>query len=621
MIFDESRYLFGLIVVPVALAMGWWVLRRTEKVLAFFSSRPRFDRATVVSALLLEAVGFGLLFCALAGPEREETADELASRPLDVVVALDVSLSMWAEDVAPNRLGRARRAVRALIDRLVARGGKASPERADSARLGVVEFAGTARVVSPLTRDFRVIDEILPALDGRSMESFGSDLASGLDAALGLFDDPNAARAVIVVTDGEHRGDSSSFEALIDAACSRRVSVFALVVGTSEGARIPLQGGTEFVTDGTGREVLSRSRTDLIDRIVQACGGERVTTQDKAFPMDALFEDLAERAGLEGFTPVDLSDRSLFQWFLLASLLCFLASLGLNRYASLGTAVRVPFVTAALILGSCGAGEGLDRAREGDRFFQEKDFAGAGASFERALTLLPDHDGIVLNLGLVRYCQRRYGEAAVYLGRAADSTDRRVSLPARFSLGLCDYRSSLGALERAEHDHTAASSAALTAASSAALKAASSAALKAASSAARRGAGIFEALARDGFRPADSRQNEEVLLDLVDEIDRKLAELESRHDNGETRENSSGDAARESATQVGDDEAGGLTAKEAPRRSPEASAAFAHWADDPGTLSLDEIRRIYARLDELKRGRQSREAHRAGQRLTGEVDW
>ena len=590
MIFQDWRYLLGLGLAPVALVTGWWALRRAESVLTFFSSRNRFHRLTVVSALLLEAAGLGLLFCALAGPEREETADELARKPLDVVVALDVSLSMGAEDVAPSRIGRARRAVRALIECLVARGGSASSDRPDGARLGVVEFAGTARVVSPLTSDFRVIDEILPTLDGRNIGAFGADLAAGIDASLQLFADSPAARDLIVVTDGEHRGDRSRFEALIDAARSSRVSISALI----------------DATDSTGREVLTRSRTDLIDPIVQACGGKRVTTQDESFPIDSLFEDLAEGAGTTVLPPTDRSDRSLFQWFLLASLLCFLAGVGLTQWAALGPAARVPLVTATLILGSCGAGEGLDLAREGDRFFQERNFDAAAASFESALRLDPDHDGIRLNLGLAGYRRGMYAEAASCFERAARSNDRRLSLPARFCLGLCHYRSALGALETAGQ---------------AALNAAGQAALNAAAQAARCGADIFGTLALEGFRRTDSRQNEEILLGLAEEIGKTLAELEASVDNGADGERSPGDGAEQNAAQGGAEEAGGLTGRETPRRSPEGRAAVARWADDPKELSPEEIRRIYARLDELKRGRQSREAHRVRQRLEGEVDW
>jgi len=609
-IFDQWRYLLGLGLVPAALIVGWWALRGKEEALRFLTSRHRFHRPTVVAALLLESAGLGLLFCALAGPERTETAEELARRPLDVVVALDVSLSMGAEDVAPSRIVRARRALGALVDRLAARGESVLSDGPRNARLGLVEFSGAARVVSPLTSDFRVIGEILPSLDGREMDVTGSDLASGIEAALELFAAQSAARLaaqsaardLIVITDGEHRGGLSTLEALIAAARGGRVSVSALIVGTPEGARIPLPGGTEYVTDSAGGSVLTRSRTDLVAPIVRASGGTLVTSQERSFPMDTLFEALAERAGTSAPAPADGGDRSLFQWFLLASLLCFLAGGLLNRWAAPGGAARVPLAAAVLLLCSCGAGDSLDCAREGDRFFRNGDLFAAAAAFEEALSLDPDNDGISLNLGLVAYSRGDYAGAARFFERALDSTDRRLSLPARFCLGLCHYRRTLGALEEGSAG-------------------AARAALEKALEAARAGAGIFESLVALRFRPADSKQNEEILLALADEIGKKMAALDATVDNGSREESSSGDGADRNAARGGAEETAGLTGRAAPRRPPEGAQRVDGWADDPGDLSPDEIRRIYARLDELKRGRQEREARRMAQRMTGEVDW
>ncbi len=609
MIFDRWHYLLGVLSVPLILGAGWWAVRRTETVLNFLSPSSRFDRLFVLSALLLEAAGFGLLFCALAGPERLETPSETARKPLDVVVAVDTSLSMRAEDVAPNRIGRARREVRALIDRLVERDRCAASDRSGSSRLGLVEFARTARIVSPLTRDFQIFDGILPAVDGRNMETVGSDLAAGMSAGLRLFDDSPAARNLIVVTDGEHRAGDSEFEALGDEARDRKVSVYALVVGTPEGARIPLGLEQGFLTDGAGQEVLTRGRVDLIGPFVRSLGAVCVASADRAFPMDALFEELAGRARLEVSSPDDRSDRSLFQWFLLAGLLCFLAGIGLDlrrpfaKGASVSIRPAAAIVTAAaigLLFLSCGTREGADLVRKGNRFFQVGDFARAATSFDGALTFLPDHGGIKLNLGLARYRQGRYGEASLSLERAAESTDRQVSLPARFGLGLCDYKIALEALEKVDSDQ---------------------ARLELARRAAHRGIGIFDALAEEGFRKTETEQNRDILQDIADRIGRRLAEEAEPSDNMDSADRSTGDPAAEGAPLSEEEASGGLTASEARQPPPEGSARVIGWADDPGTLSPAEISRIYARLEELKKARQSRDAQKARERLAGEVDW
>lgn len=191
------------------------------------------------------------------GPDEGLSA---APRGADIVVAFDVSRSMWAADVLPDRLGAAKSAVSALLD--VARGD----------RVGLVAFAGEARVVAPLSGDMAAIRGMLDELDPGSVERGGSDPGIALDAALSVLASREGdGAAVIVVTDAEE-ATARWIEACRRAADARvRVDVFP--VGTADGAKIPLPGGRAFVTDATGADVVSRARPDVFAAGVAATGG------------------------------------------------------------------------------------------------------------------------------------------------------------------------------------------------------------------------------------------------------------------------------------------------------------------------------------------------------------
>lgn len=242
----------GVAVVVVA----WLRLRRERRVRLSAAIGPRMDRLLRNAGRAEGArpwiAGAALFVAATAAlePLGADAGLSAAPRGADIVVAFDVSRSMWAADVPPDRLGAAKSAVSALLD--AARGD----------RVGLVAFAGEARVIAPLSGDVAAIRGMLDELDPGSVERGGSDPGSALDAALSLL----AARegdgaTVIVVTDAEEATPRWSDACRRAADAGIRVDLFA--VGTVSGAKIPLPGGRAFVTDGTGADVVSRARPDV----------------------------------------------------------------------------------------------------------------------------------------------------------------------------------------------------------------------------------------------------------------------------------------------------------------------------------------------------------------------
>jgi Ca-activated chloride channel family protein len=225
----------------------------------------------------------------------------------DVVLCLDVSRSMLATDLAPDRLGRARGEIRALA------------EHAKGDRIGLVVFAGEARPLVPLTRDLRSLAEMALAADPLSVKKGGTDLGAALDAALALLGDRRPA-AIVLVTDGEDLG-GSGLEAARRCAL-RGVAVHCLGLGTALGGKIA-EGGA-FLKDRSGAEVVSALDPAGLRRIAEAAGGAFVENGSLSRLWDAEIAAPERPAG-------DAGDGGDYRWPLSLAVLLWLVDLSLGE--------------------------------------------------------------------------------------------------------------------------------------------------------------------------------------------------------------------------------------------------------------------------------------------------
>jgi len=219
---------------------------------------------------------------------------------LDVVFAVDVSLSMMAEDAQPSRLARSGDLMRAVVQDLA------------GARFGVVAFTGSASRLLPLTEDHAAIESILDVVGPELLSTPGTDLERALSTAFGSFPaDSDRHRAVVVFSDGEaHSGDES---VPAREAAARGIGVFTVTVGTPQGSAVPLRdGGRAF--DRDGNPVQSRADPARMRRIAEIGGGVHVDASDSgAFSRlpDALSE-FEGRRDSEGFRTVPVERYRFF---------------------------------------------------------------------------------------------------------------------------------------------------------------------------------------------------------------------------------------------------------------------------------------------------------------------
>ncbi len=306
--------------VPVVLVpfAAWAVARAAARRREFFGPQaarlaPRFSRSRRLLRDGLLAGALALLVAALARPEHGQWMREVNLRGVDVLVVLDTSRSMLATDLAPDRLERAKREVRALLDRL----------RGD--RAGLVAFSGDARLVCPLTSDPSSFRVFLDDLDSNSLGRGGTAVGEGLEQALDALEDAaEGARVVVLLTDGEDHDSDPPPDQVAYRALALGIPVHVIAFGTAEGSTIPVRlddGDTDVVRDQDGQPVISAPNEPLLASITGITGGAFVSAERTPFPMDELWDKrIAVMEGVTRASSLRSEGVNRYQWALVAAL-------------------------------------------------------------------------------------------------------------------------------------------------------------------------------------------------------------------------------------------------------------------------------------------------------------
>jgi len=259
---------------------------------------------------LLSAI-FAIL--ALARPQWGVIEDPVFEQSREILIGLDLSRSMQADDIKPSRLARAKLLVQSLLERL------------QGERVGLVVFSGTAFLQSPLSTDYEILQDLLPDLGPDFLPEGGTAYKALLKTSLDAFSTTsNADRFLIILSDGEALDDD--WKPLIASLKERNVRVISLGVGTTQGAMIP-DGSGGLVKDERGAAVLSRLEPATLQELVSATNG---TYRDASTWIDvsALIRETVDK-GQQGAFVEKRSARheERYQWPLAASLLCALTAL------------------------------------------------------------------------------------------------------------------------------------------------------------------------------------------------------------------------------------------------------------------------------------------------------
>ncbi len=234
-------------------------------------------RGVVFIKDILLLVSLASMLVALAGPRWGSHYQEVSRKGVDIMLVVDVSKSMLAEDVKPDRIERARREIIDLLH--VVQGD----------RIGLVAFAGTAYVHCPLTLDYAALEMFLDEIRPDLIPVPGTDMGAAIDTAVAAFDEKsNADRVIILVTDGED--NEGKGVAAARRAASKGVKIFVFGIGDVSGSPIPASGGKGgFVKDKNGNLVLSRLDEKGLKEIATITGGSYVRSVTGDLDLDILY--------------------------------------------------------------------------------------------------------------------------------------------------------------------------------------------------------------------------------------------------------------------------------------------------------------------------------------------
>jgi Ca-activated chloride channel family protein len=268
--FNDPGWLWALLLLPVMAALLWTAARRRRRALEIFADTDLAHKLTESVHVVarrwkagLQLVGVALLAVALARPQFGSRVETVRSRGQDIVVAVDLSRSMLAEDVVPSRLDRARLSILRLMERL------------DGDRIGLVAFAADAFVQSPLTVDYSAAGMFLGAMHPDLMPVQGTDLGAALRVSLDALEQGGRdARVLILVTDAEDHEATYSEE--LARLREMGVALYVVAIGSSDGEPIPVfdEAGVRqgFLRDDEGNVVTTRVGDETLSALAREAG-------------------------------------------------------------------------------------------------------------------------------------------------------------------------------------------------------------------------------------------------------------------------------------------------------------------------------------------------------------
>ena len=311
-----------LLLLPFLAAFFAWALWARRRALAHFARSPLAEKLTrnlsrgrQVGKLVLLGLGTFFAILALTGPQFGTQLEMAQRKGVDVMLVLDVSRSMQAEDVKPSRLARAKYQIRGLLDLL----------RGD--RVGLVVFAGKAFVQCPLTTDYGAVELFLDVLDAGAIPVQGTAIGDAVQLAVRSFEEGEGQhKAIVLFTDGEdHVGQPL---AAAQTAAAQGVRIFALGLGTPDGELIPTEeegGGVSFHKDKRGQYVKTRLDESTLQDMALETGGDYFRSTLGGAELDALYGQIAEMDQREIGSTRLTRYQERFQWPLLLALCCFFA--------------------------------------------------------------------------------------------------------------------------------------------------------------------------------------------------------------------------------------------------------------------------------------------------------
>ncbi len=314
-LFAQYKYLLLLLLVPVILIAHAVKMRMRRKRIERFGDSalveelmPSWSGAKGWLRTVLYSLAFFLFVIGLARPQIGAKLSEHEAKGAEIMICLDVSNSMLAEDYSPNRLERAKLAISRIVDRL------------QEDRIGLIVFAGSSFVQLPITTDYVSAKMFLNSIDTGSVPIQGTAIGDAvLTAARSFSDQSEKSRAIIVITDGENHEDDP-----VDAArqvAEMGIKVYTIGVGSLRGQPIPKDG--QLMKDREGNIVVSRLDEGTLQQMAEAGNGAYVHAGNEEFGLNPIIDDIRKMEA-EKFNSVVFEEYDeQYMYFFAAALALF----------------------------------------------------------------------------------------------------------------------------------------------------------------------------------------------------------------------------------------------------------------------------------------------------------
>lgn len=312
--YENITFLYLLALIPLLIIFFYLFLRwRNNAIKRLGSSQivekmmPMFSNFKLKLKFWIYAIATISLILALANPQFGSKLEEVKREGIDIMIAIDLSNSMLAEDLPPNRLERAKQSISRMIDRL------------EGDRIGLVVFAGDAYVQLPITTDYSAAKLFLSTINTEIVPTQGTAIGKAIDLCINSFDFENGqSKSIIIITDGENHEDDAIKKA--KDANKKGVVVHTIGMGSEQGGPIPLKNNRgqikSYQKDKQGETVITKLNESMLKQIATSGNGSYIRANSTRSGLDALFNEInkMEKNKIDSKVFTDYKDR--FQWLL-----------------------------------------------------------------------------------------------------------------------------------------------------------------------------------------------------------------------------------------------------------------------------------------------------------------
>lgn len=326
--FENPQYLYWLLIIPVLVAVyvliRFWNKKQFER-LANIKLRkylvPMFSSARATVRFIIFNLIIALLIIGAANLQSGSRTETIKREGIDIIICLDISNSMHAEDIAPNRLERSKQAIYNLISKL---GGD---------RIGLVIFAADANVLLPITTDYSAAKMLLSIVDTDLIPTQGTEIGGAINLAVKGFGDSKNNKAIIIISDGEDHENGDAIKAAQEAV-KRNIKIYTIGMGLESGAPIPIYDSRGnkigYKKDRENNTVLTKLDDNILRQIAAIGNGIYVRANNSNVGLDRIYDDISktEKSQIEETIFTAYNDQ--FQWFIGAAIVLLIIEIMLS---------------------------------------------------------------------------------------------------------------------------------------------------------------------------------------------------------------------------------------------------------------------------------------------------